>query len=459
MIRVLLQIGEEKLEAGQLAEAERRFRRALAHSSGNNQAVYRKLRLETICCLQRTYEQQKNWSALETTLMEKISWLTKESTTETKTILVATLDLAQALQHKKDYKQALLYCRRALKGFRKLGPIAATSYEGSVRLMIDIHCAEGNDLEEEAWNSILQRTKSPVGSSTSVERMRKPLSRESSSEQRYMEMKQQHDPIMEETTPPNVENPTRGEADESEKLKAAFEGRAFVSELDETLQTDCRSKSTVMQQAIDTSDESLTAKCHLPEAFITLPSAKSENTNAEVPDPHPSLGVDDKNDTTGMDSWKPEDDKPSSENGVLHGQAESFIKADTTISGDFIHEGDVIAEATLSPQMPPPPLITPDTRAMADNDACGGVVWEGHVDELEFRPFSPLPPRGPEPSADPSKAPSSTQTQIRMQSEATSSVDKSEDSASIYSWRGDTESDSQTVVTTGSLDLTGSRSM
>jgi hypothetical protein len=105
--------------------------------------------------LVNTYRQQKKWTEAQAILHEKIALGSRNTTGDNSDVLSDTIALVEILLAKMALAEALLYARRALKGYRRMGVSGTAGVEKALQLLIWICHAQGNLDEEEAYTAML----------------------------------------------------------------------------------------------------------------------------------------------------------------------------------------------------------------------------------------------------------------------------------------------------------------
>jgi len=162
IVQALMFSGKEKLAAADLGGAERLFRNCLSRmpSSGSLASIRRSSRTEkseVISILLEIYLKQENWSEAQSLLIRKMALGSRGISKDDGQGLSDMLTLVQVLFRKQAHAEALLYGRRALKGYRKLGSAGTAGVERALRLLIQVCHADHNVDEEEAYSAILDK--------------------------------------------------------------------------------------------------------------------------------------------------------------------------------------------------------------------------------------------------------------------------------------------------------------
>jgi hypothetical protein len=159
VIQSLLRRGKDKLASREFEAAERHFRNCLTRASSNGSAVSLHRLLgstsEIMTLLLSTYRHQEKWDEAHTLLIEKIAFESRGSSKANQGVLADMLILVDILLKKCAYAEALLYGRRALKSYRKLGSEGNIGVQDSLRLLCQVCKAAGNRDEEDAYSAIL----------------------------------------------------------------------------------------------------------------------------------------------------------------------------------------------------------------------------------------------------------------------------------------------------------------
>lgn len=154
IVQALLRRGKERLDAEDFGDAERLFRNCLTRttSSLSLSSLHRTSKAEVLV---KTYQQQKKRTEAQSILIEKIASGSRNTTGDNSDVLSETLTLAEVLLKKEGHPEALLYARRPLKGYRRMGVSGTAGAGKALQLLVTICHAEGNIDEEEAYTAIL----------------------------------------------------------------------------------------------------------------------------------------------------------------------------------------------------------------------------------------------------------------------------------------------------------------
>ena len=158
IIQSLLRRGKAKLASQEFEDAERHFRNCLTRASSKGSTVSLhclESKSEIMTLLLVTYRHQEKWEAAHSLLTEKIALESRDSSKTNQGVLADTLLLVEVLLNKNAYAEALLYGRRALKSYRKLGLEGTLGVQNSLRLLCQVCKAAGNHDEEDAYGAIL----------------------------------------------------------------------------------------------------------------------------------------------------------------------------------------------------------------------------------------------------------------------------------------------------------------
>jgi hypothetical protein len=159
MCQALLRLGKDKLASEEFEAAERHFRNCLTRIPSNGSTtslhLFSESKSDIITLLLTTYRHQGKWDDARSLLMEKISRESRGSSKHSQGVLADTLLLVEVLLKKCAYAEALLYGRRALKGYRKLGSDGLLGFQKSLTLLCQTCKAAGNYDQEDAYGAIL----------------------------------------------------------------------------------------------------------------------------------------------------------------------------------------------------------------------------------------------------------------------------------------------------------------
>ncbi|RFU27249.1 hypothetical protein B7463_g9089, partial [Scytalidium lignicola] len=153
----LLQQGKKRLDAEDFRGAERLLRNCLKRVKSNDSLSthHRNMISEIMIELIKTYAKQQKWNEAHSVLAEKIAIGSRYSKGDKDNALEDMLILAEILHKKEAYAEALLYGRRAFKGYRRMGSSGNSGLIKALQLLIDICHSEGNIDDEEAYTAVL----------------------------------------------------------------------------------------------------------------------------------------------------------------------------------------------------------------------------------------------------------------------------------------------------------------
>lgn len=161
IIQSLFRIGKEKLALQDFDAAERHLRNCLGRIdrtlSASTTSLHRLSvsRSEIVTLLLSIYRQQSRWDEAHALLADHIQTESQNSSNDKYNLLADTLTLVEILLNKSAHAEALLDGRRALKGYRKMGPEGRDGVGDSLKLLCQICNASGNRDEEDAYTAIL----------------------------------------------------------------------------------------------------------------------------------------------------------------------------------------------------------------------------------------------------------------------------------------------------------------
>ncbi|KAH8653149.1 hypothetical protein BGZ60DRAFT_179099 [Tricladium varicosporioides] len=157
--QALMKLGKEKFQAKDFEAAERIFRNCLTRLSSNlsltslHYTPQSKLGLMNL--LLDVYLAQEKWDDAQSLILEKIALGSRGKSRDDGQVLNDILALVDILLHKNSYAEALLYGRRALKGYRRMGSDGVLGVKSSLKALVRICHMSGNYDEEDAYAVIL----------------------------------------------------------------------------------------------------------------------------------------------------------------------------------------------------------------------------------------------------------------------------------------------------------------
>lgn len=159
IVQALAHRGKEKLASGDTRGAERLFRNCLSRipSSGPVSSLLRSSRTEVIGILVEIYQKQEKWAEAQTLLIQKMALGSRGTSVADEEGLFDMLTLVEVLLRREAYSESLLYGRRALKGYRKLGRAGHHGVERALELLVETCHADGNADDEEAYSIVLAK--------------------------------------------------------------------------------------------------------------------------------------------------------------------------------------------------------------------------------------------------------------------------------------------------------------
>lgn len=159
LVQAMLNKGKEKFEAKDYKGAERLFKNCLTRtsSSGSLVSLHRipKSKSEIMNLLLDSYLAQEKWGEAQAMLLEKIAFTSRDKSKDDGVVLADILTLIDVLLNKKSYVEALLYGRRAFKGYKKLGLEGIEGVEKSLRVLVRVCHLDDNFDEEDAYATML----------------------------------------------------------------------------------------------------------------------------------------------------------------------------------------------------------------------------------------------------------------------------------------------------------------
>jgi hypothetical protein len=174
VIHSVLNRANQSLNSQDFSEAQRLFLNCINRISRNGSTISKaqKVRLhgEIMGPLLVTYEKQEKWEEAHSFLLKKISAAGSRGVDD-RTVFSDMLSLVEVLIHRKSYAEALLYGRRAFKGYRKLGPAGAQGVEKALVLIVRVCDEDGNHDDRDAYATMLSdlQDKAQKGSTPKIE--------------------------------------------------------------------------------------------------------------------------------------------------------------------------------------------------------------------------------------------------------------------------------------------------
>ena len=157
ILQALLRRGKEKLRLKDYVGAEKLLRNCLTRTSnGSLVSSHRAPKSEIMTLLLDSYLVQEKWNEAQSLLLDKIAIGSRDPSSESGGVLADMLTLVDVLLNKDSYAEALLYARRALKGYRKLGSRGNSGVEKSLNALVHVcHLDENMEDEEVAYSILL----------------------------------------------------------------------------------------------------------------------------------------------------------------------------------------------------------------------------------------------------------------------------------------------------------------
>ncbi|KAE8448846.1 hypothetical protein EG329_008848 [Mollisiaceae sp. DMI_Dod_QoI] len=159
IFQALLKRGKEKFQAKDFGDAERLFRNCLTRISSNGSMASLhhtpRSKSEIMTLLLDVYLAEEKWNEAQSLLLDKIALGSRGMSSDNGRVLLDMLALVDVLIRKNSYAEALLYGRRALKGYRKMGSDGVLGVENSLKVLVRVCHLDGNYDEEDAYAAIL----------------------------------------------------------------------------------------------------------------------------------------------------------------------------------------------------------------------------------------------------------------------------------------------------------------
>jgi hypothetical protein len=94
--------------------------------------------MELMTLVVKTYRLQKRWAEAQAILIEKIASGSHNTTSDNSDVFSDILTLVEVLLDKGAYAEALLYARRALKGYRRMGGFGTAGVVVALQALVRI---------------------------------------------------------------------------------------------------------------------------------------------------------------------------------------------------------------------------------------------------------------------------------------------------------------------------------
>lgn len=165
LVRALFDNGKKRKEQGDLHGAERHLRNCLSRfpstasytsfASSQSSLATGVWKTELLELLTETYCMQGSWAQAKSTMKEKLAITERLTGKQSEHFLWDSFRLCEVLMNTKDYTEAQLHGRQALRGFRKLRGDGHTGYEKTLALLVQLCKEQGNLEDEEAYAALL----------------------------------------------------------------------------------------------------------------------------------------------------------------------------------------------------------------------------------------------------------------------------------------------------------------
>lgn len=162
MTTALLEDGQQKLAIGNLEDAERvlkkcsvRLQNVVWEPRGGHAMVQFSKHAEVLRNLCVVYQKQERWAEAQAALTQKLNVEQRMNRKKDAIYLADVATLARLSQRRGDTIQALLYARRALKGFKKVQD--ASHIRSCLLLLIELCSTDNVDDDAEVYTIMLSR--------------------------------------------------------------------------------------------------------------------------------------------------------------------------------------------------------------------------------------------------------------------------------------------------------------
>jgi tetratricopeptide (TPR) repeat protein len=167
LVRALFSNGKKRKDQGDLPGAERHLKNCLSRFPSTATASYATLassqstlatgvsKAELLELLTETYCLQGNWTQAKSTMKEKLAITERQTGKKSEYFFWDSFRLCEVLLNTKDYTEAQLHGRQALRGFKKLRGDGHNGYEKTLALLIQVCNEQDNPEDEEAYAALL----------------------------------------------------------------------------------------------------------------------------------------------------------------------------------------------------------------------------------------------------------------------------------------------------------------
>jgi hypothetical protein len=165
LVRALFSNGKKRKDQGDLHGAERHLKNCLSRfpstasyatlASSQSTLATGVSKAELLELLTETYCLQGNWTQAKSTMKEKLAITERQTGKKSEYFLWDSFRLCEVLLNTKDYTEAQLHGRQALRGFKKLRGDGHTGYEKTLALLVQVCNAQDNPEDEEAYAALL----------------------------------------------------------------------------------------------------------------------------------------------------------------------------------------------------------------------------------------------------------------------------------------------------------------
>ena len=165
LVRALFSNGKKRKDQGDLHGAERHLKNCLSRfpstasyatlASSQSTLATGVSKAELLELLTETYCLQGNWTQAKPIMKEKLAITERQTGKKSEYFFWDSFRLCEVLLNTKDYTEAQLHGRQALRGFKKLRGDGHTGYEKTLALLIQVCNAQDNLEDEEAYAALL----------------------------------------------------------------------------------------------------------------------------------------------------------------------------------------------------------------------------------------------------------------------------------------------------------------
>jgi tetratricopeptide (TPR) repeat protein len=169
LIQIHLARGKSELAKGNLDTAARLLQKCLFRIAESPlRTRHSRLRSSVLDLLLQAYLQQQKWDDAESLMKDKLAMRSRNASEDDIDVPDDMLKLSDILLQKRDYRQALLYARQALKAYRKAGEKGFEGVENALQKLENICLLDEDYDEQQAYVSMLDKFRRKRGKAPKI---------------------------------------------------------------------------------------------------------------------------------------------------------------------------------------------------------------------------------------------------------------------------------------------------